>query len=344
MNFADFNTPIPWTAYIDGVSPIDPDYCPEGIGKVCTRMYQGPASADVIFSTAASRYQDFQKIIVDAEFRPTLVAPPQMRAMDPEWDQCVLPLGGLYDPPLSLPTANGVLEEGEQVAMPPEPGAGVNNEQPPRTTNWVSAPTDVPDKPDSPPGPLSGDEGSVQPTGGEQPESLPYPYPGNPSQDNPAIALLALGSHVLTLSVVPAGIDGGFVLPNRATLHPGEAQVLEGSKMSLLYAVVVNGTATMPLLFPRQTGSAAKGKEQGKLPDDGDDGTGLGDEIVAPDGGSLELLPIQEGSIKSCNISPSTQAGSKGENRQSSAMMLEMELQNVFMIIAVFLVASITNI
>jgi hypothetical protein len=68
VSYADFNTPIPWSAW-NGQA-----YC------------QGP--------------QDYYRcgIIYENGYRPQLAIPPGIRDLDPAWETCQLWYGGLWDP------------------------------------------------------------------------------------------------------------------------------------------------------------------------------------------------------------------------------------------------------
>ncbi|KAI9710243.1 MAG: hypothetical protein M1820_002736 [Bogoriella megaspora] len=87
FNYADLNYPIPWSAYAGQSSC----YNPFTLSQYTTLSWP-------------KAVQDFPfcNTIVDASYRPRLVVPPQVRAMDPAWSRCAIPFGGLNDPPYAL--------------------------------------------------------------------------------------------------------------------------------------------------------------------------------------------------------------------------------------------------
>ena len=77
FKYANLNWPIPWSAY-SGQSSC---YCVYGIPNP-------EHSGSYPCST-----------IVNSDYRPALVVPPQIRTLDPLWAYCVLLFGGFHDPP-----------------------------------------------------------------------------------------------------------------------------------------------------------------------------------------------------------------------------------------------------
>ncbi|KAK4553009.1 hypothetical protein LTR86_009933 [Recurvomyces mirabilis] len=90
FNYADLNEPVPASAF----------------------LCQPACFEAVAYSTSTLQYGDylngqladpgFCKIILESEYKPQLLVPPQARTLDPEWSTCVLKLEGLYDPPVAL--------------------------------------------------------------------------------------------------------------------------------------------------------------------------------------------------------------------------------------------------
>ncbi|KAL9083546.1 MAG: hypothetical protein Q9165_008471 [Trypethelium subeluteriae] len=85
FNYADLNYPIPWSAY-SGQSSC---FCVYGTADPAIPIESCPCST-----------------IVNSDYRPALVVPPQVRTLDPAWSHCAIPFGGFYDPPHAL-TAQG---------------------------------------------------------------------------------------------------------------------------------------------------------------------------------------------------------------------------------------------
>ncbi|KAI9706948.1 MAG: hypothetical protein M1820_004534 [Bogoriella megaspora] len=112
FNYADLNTPIPWSAWL-------------GMPQFAT-------------DTEACN------TIVDSSYFPQLVVPPQIQSLDPLWGCCVLNLKGLFDPPWRL-TA-----EATAAAPTPEPTSAAPASNPSdslATRTPVSAPSPPPEAP-----------------------------------------------------------------------------------------------------------------------------------------------------------------------------------------------------
>ncbi|KAK4609106.1 hypothetical protein CLAFUW4_14520 [Fulvia fulva] len=88
VNYADFNTPIPWSAW-NGQNICDPG------------GYGGWACS----------------VIYEQSYRPQLAIPPQITDLAPEFKKCQMFYNGLWDPPLALQPA-------ESVVKPTAPGGG----------------------------------------------------------------------------------------------------------------------------------------------------------------------------------------------------------------------------
>ncbi|KAF2089655.1 hypothetical protein K490DRAFT_63788 [Saccharata proteae CBS 121410] len=80
FNFADLNAPVPASAY----------QCM----STCGAAWDNPVGMCTT--------------IIEDEFRPQVVVPPEIRSLDPAWAQCILALEGAYDPPIPL-TATDLL-------------------------------------------------------------------------------------------------------------------------------------------------------------------------------------------------------------------------------------------
>jgi len=167
VNFADFNSPVPYSAYRDTVYANVWVYCNGESSRNCDRFYHGPKNASGIISAAFDREPSFQNLIVQEEYHPILVAPHQMRAMDPAWDECLLPLRGFYDPPVALPTTTGIAESGPR-PTPAVPGGLGTDGIPGMTEPAGPVVTGQPQKPQQ-----GGDGSQQQDVEGEQPPQVP---------------------------------------------------------------------------------------------------------------------------------------------------------------------------
>ena len=117
LDFADFNSPVPYTAYRDGNNPYE--YCEAIRGILCPRNLHGPANATELRSRAAISTW-VADLIVEEEFRPTLLPPFELRNMDPAWKNCQGPIV-LYDPPIALPTVDSLVQTPAPSHLPPPP-------------------------------------------------------------------------------------------------------------------------------------------------------------------------------------------------------------------------------
>ncbi|KAK3625608.1 hypothetical protein LTR56_020328 [Elasticomyces elasticus] len=101
FNFADLNPPVPASAFFmqqwcdlsDGLGGNVSlyDYRVNGVGHIAG-LCQGQ--------------KDY--VIYDESYNPMIALPPQFRALDPAWSQCLLQLGGVYDPPKPLQQATSL--------------------------------------------------------------------------------------------------------------------------------------------------------------------------------------------------------------------------------------------
>lgn len=75
VSYADFNEPVPWSAW-NGQAQ-----CEYGGGYQCSIIYQG-------------------------QYKPQLAIPPGIKKLNPEWEGCQMWYNGLWDPPLALQPAD----------------------------------------------------------------------------------------------------------------------------------------------------------------------------------------------------------------------------------------------
>lgn len=102
VSYADFNTPVPWSAW-NGQN-------------LCDGPYGGWACG----------------IIYENQFRPQLAIPPEITRLSPDFEDCQMFYNGLWDPPLALkpaasaaqPTYPGEVQGGAAAAATPSPAPG----------------------------------------------------------------------------------------------------------------------------------------------------------------------------------------------------------------------------
>ncbi|KAL9091298.1 MAG: hypothetical protein Q9165_004932 [Trypethelium subeluteriae] len=139
LNFADLNQPYDWNSYLNQ-----------------------PACACRYFGT------DCPCITALHDFKPQLVLPPEVRALDPAWASCEMQWDGIYDPPYALHPA-------EQAAAAPSPTDPFSNL--PIATPATPCLTPVPPTPAS-----TGAVASGEPGGPDGPENSGRPSdPGSSS-------------------------------------------------------------------------------------------------------------------------------------------------------------------
>ncbi|CAK3786006.1 Hypothetical predicted protein [Lecanosticta acicola] len=121
VSYADFNTPVPWSAW-NGMVTCDP----YGFGGL---------ACDVIY---------------DGQFRPQLAIPPQITDLSPDFKGCQMFYNGLWDPPLALQPAESAalatLPGGGEIVSPTssaQPASTVNSPQVAATAlpNQLGSPT-----------------------------------------------------------------------------------------------------------------------------------------------------------------------------------------------------------
>ena len=127
VNFADFQQPVPASAFLCQPACFeDVSYDPELIDF-----------GDYINGKPAN--PGFCNVILEDEYKPQLLVPPQARDIDPAWSTCVLKLAGLYDPPVAL-TAQGsaaaptVPAQYTVTTSSPSPGSTVTSPSAPQTS------------------------------------------------------------------------------------------------------------------------------------------------------------------------------------------------------------------
>lgn len=112
FNFADLAAPIPASAYLCQAN--------------CDSSGSPLADGDSLNGEPPGKL-GFCNTIIDEAFRPRLAVPPQMRAIDPVFESCLLGLDGLYDPPRIM-TSESALDGPDGSPPPtssPEPASSV---------------------------------------------------------------------------------------------------------------------------------------------------------------------------------------------------------------------------
>ncbi|KAK5715307.1 hypothetical protein LTR17_016823 [Elasticomyces elasticus] len=104
VNYADFQEPVPASAFL--CQPA----CYEAVAYSTDILAYG----DYINGELADPYRC--SIILESEYKPQLLIPPQARTLDPAWSTCVLKLNGLKDPPVALQVQQSA--EGPAVPTP----------------------------------------------------------------------------------------------------------------------------------------------------------------------------------------------------------------------------------
>lgn len=84
FNFGDLSAPVPASAYL-AQATCDNSGSPLSDGDMLNGVYGGALG--------------FCSTIIDEAYKPWIAVPPQMRAIDPQFKDCLLGLDALYDPP-----------------------------------------------------------------------------------------------------------------------------------------------------------------------------------------------------------------------------------------------------
>jgi len=233
-DFADFNKPVPITALRD----VDSGYsgwmgCDAWDSRTCQSVLHGPNQSSIQLSSLLDDevYQTYAgpRILVEDEYHPTLVAPLQIRSMDPEWASCALPLQGIYDPPIVLEPASALIMKG------PEPTLYTPAESPrPPTAVPVFTPTLPTPTGNGDPG----DRGHGEIRNGDQNH-------GNGSPGTTQIVIVQIGDKLVEVQQLPN--NGGIILPDGTTITPGESREIEGAVFGVGPAILVNGQPIAPM-------------------------------------------------------------------------------------------------
>ncbi|EMC93681.1 hypothetical protein BAUCODRAFT_250812 [Baudoinia panamericana UAMH 10762] len=181
FSFADLLPNVPYSAYNlanPGLQPYD-EFDNVGCQPLNDPgfLYPNWMNLDFVNGLQLRSYQPCDTL-ADQAYRPTLVVPTQIRALDPAWASCAVALEGLYDPPKALQeatTADGVSNPGIQSSTAATPGSAATS-GPQATAATITAAASA--QADSDPVPTSsntGEQASAQasPSIGTQPTAQP---------------------------------------------------------------------------------------------------------------------------------------------------------------------------
>ncbi|KAF2232791.1 hypothetical protein EV356DRAFT_534306 [Viridothelium virens] len=257
LNFADLNQPYDWSSYLNQ-----------------------PACACRYFGT------DCPCSTVLRDFKPQLVLPPQVRALDPAWASCEMQWDGVYDPPYALYPA-------EQAAAP-SPTDPFSNL--PTATPATPCMTPVPPTPTSTGAAVSGDPGNAgvpensgQPADPGPSSAALQPAPPARSAD-PGGVIVSMVNGGSPQNPDPASGGGGSGSGAAASPAPGpDANGSANDPDAGTGSVSVAGSNGDPGAGGGTSGSGSGvGNGVGSEPDSGSRGSGSGSGSggsVAPAGG-----------------------------------------------------------
>ncbi|KAK5693008.1 hypothetical protein LTR97_010484 [Elasticomyces elasticus] len=158
FNFADLNHPIPASAYLG--MPNCKESGPSLIGQLARpNMLNGQ-----LYAGTCPDVPDSNHIIWDELYQPVLAVPPEMRALDPAWSNCILALDGLWDPPKALQPASTIAAPTAptSIDVPTTPASPAHSPTSPASTTPAPATTPPPAESDT-----QGSSTAGQPPGGE---------------------------------------------------------------------------------------------------------------------------------------------------------------------------------
>ncbi|KAK3620006.1 hypothetical protein LTR22_025763 [Elasticomyces elasticus] len=95
VKFADFSTPVPYSAYYGQPQ------CDEG-GNLGLLQWPNMLNGKIVEGLCG----DPGYVVYDELYAPRLAVPPEFRSLDPAWSHCLLGLDGLFDPPKALQPAS----------------------------------------------------------------------------------------------------------------------------------------------------------------------------------------------------------------------------------------------
>ncbi|KAK3068947.1 hypothetical protein LTR53_013085 [Teratosphaeriaceae sp. CCFEE 6253] len=124
FNFADLSGPVPVSAYFAQAQ------CDQS-GHLKELQPPNQLNGELVHEQVCDRDDS---VIYDAHYFPVLAVPPELRALDPAWSQCLLGLKGLWDPPKALQPVS-------TAAAPTVPGQSI--------TTTTASPVQTPDPPAS---------------------------------------------------------------------------------------------------------------------------------------------------------------------------------------------------
>ncbi|KAK6437220.1 hypothetical protein LTR95_006581 [Oleoguttula sp. CCFEE 5521] len=204
-------------------------------------------------------------------YHAQLAVPKAVRALDPAWAQCDVPLYGVYDPPIALQAAGAV--KGPAGATTTTAAGG------PETTSMIATPPSTPVAPTptatgtaqqenqlthtAPASGIASNPENHDPSGSDSGSDNSDAGSKNPSapdggQDDPSPVIYTLPSTTYTLSP-PLTVESSVLVMGSQTLTlGGSTQVVDGHSIALGSAgLVVDGSTALPSPTRGQQGQGA---------------------------------------------------------------------------------------
>ena len=200
------------------------DWCDDQLPNTpwCINILHGPNST--VLTSILSQVEPINsnwsiRVIVDEMIHPTLVAPQAIRTLDPAWTDCVVPLGGIYDPPYALPTANSIYSNSKPEPLPPVPGSPIGSPLATKTPSSTEG------------GDHGGQQGAVSKTDNGKPTL---------SDQIGEVMVLRIGDTTIEVRRI-SGENGAILLPDGSKVRPGEKRTINGIEYAIGPAIIVNG-------------------------------------------------------------------------------------------------------
>ncbi|KAF2184582.1 hypothetical protein K469DRAFT_708764 [Zopfia rhizophila CBS 207.26] len=221
IDYADFNTPYPWSAYKGALHA-----CNSGMN-----IQPGPECS--------------QSTVFNDQFHPVLNIPISIQHLDPDWKGC-RPIDALVDPPVALQSrtpfiatqpAPHVTTSAQPVPVPENPPAQTSVPDP-KQTGGMNNPNDPHDPQD--PGVGENTKNGAQPTKAADPPTVIKP------------PVVTIGPSTFPIVPDPSGNGGGLVVNLGTTIQKGgPAATVGGTTVSVGHSGITisdaSGTRTVPV-------------------------------------------------------------------------------------------------